>query len=158
LDSKRLNTWITVGANVAVLIGIVFLIIEIRQSNRIAMAATEISVRESFGSSNETVYTNPEFAALLAKARKADAAFTDAEQEMLDYWVARMMNIWMQIDRAYTHEMVVRESLDMAIEDMKWTIDTYPALRSNFEDWPNYYPSSNRTALMQELAQHLDGE
>ena len=158
MDSNKLNKWLAVGANIGVLAGLVFLALEIRQSNRIAIATTEITVRESFGSSNETVYTNPEFAALLAKARKADAAFSDAEHEMLDYFISRMMNIWIQIDRAYANGMVSKTTLGVAIEDMKWTIDTYPSLRSMFDEWADTYPSSSETELARELVQYLEEE
>ncbi len=124
MDSNRLNTWLTVGANIGVLAGLIFLALEIGQSNRIAIATTEITVRESYGSANVSIYTSPDISALLAKARIADAEFSDAEQEMLGYLAARWTNTWRGIEEAYGNEMVSKATFDTAIEDMKWTIDT----------------------------------
>ena len=152
---KRRDAIETVGI-VAIIASLLFLAFEIRQTNRIAIATTEITVREAFGSSNETVYTNPETAALLAKARSADAEFSDAEREMLDYFVARLTNIWEGIEEAYANEMVSRVTFDKAIEDMKWHIDTYPGMRSFFEDWVEVYPSSAETELIREMIRYLE--
>lgn len=158
MDSDRLNRWLYLGANVGVLVGLIFLALEIRQANRIAIAATEITVREGFGSLNETIYTNPETAALLAKARTAGAEFSDVEREMLDAFTARLTNIWRGIEEAYGNEMVSRATFDMAIADMKWTIDTYPSMRSFFEDWIEIYPSMAESELARETIQHLEEE
>ncbi len=38
MDFDRLNRWLTLGANIGVLIGIVFLAVEIRQSTKVARA------------------------------------------------------------------------------------------------------------------------
>ena len=156
MDSDRINRWLFLGANVGVLVGLIFLALEIQQANRIAIATTEITVRESWGSLNETIYTNPETAALLAKARIADAEFSDAEREMLDAYVSRLTNTWDGIQEAYANEMVSRVTFDTAIEDMKWTIDTYPGMRSFFEDSVETYPSSAETELTREMIRYLE--
>ena len=54
-------------ANLGVIAGILFLAYEIRLSNQIAVATTEIALRESYGSGNETVYGNPAIAEILFK-------------------------------------------------------------------------------------------
>lgn len=156
MSTSKFNERLQILASLSVLAGLVFLALEIRQANRIAIATTEITVRESFASSNESVYTNPEIAALLAKARHADAMFTEAEHEMLDYWLGRMTNIWIQIDRAYSNGMVSEATLDVAIDDMKWTSQAYPALRSKIEDWANTYTSNSDTRMYQEIQRILD--
>lgn len=155
MGTSRVNEWLQILASLGVLAGLVFLAVEIQQSNRIAIASTEITLRESWGSSNETVYTNPVTAALLAKARHADADFSDAELEMLAYFLGRIMNIWRGVDKAYAQEMVTRDTFNTAIEHMKWTIDTYPGMRPQFEDHVNAYPSMADSELARELMQYL---
>ncbi len=156
MGTSRLSEWLQILASLGVLVGLIFLALEIQQANRIAIATTEITVREAWGSSNETVYTNPETAALLAKARSADAEFSDAEREMLDYFVARLTNIWDGIEEAYANEMVSRVTFDNAIADMKWTINAYPSMRSFFEDWVEIYPSSSESELAREMIRYLE--
>ena len=106
MNADRVNRWLTLGANIGVLIGLIILALEIQQANRIAITSTELTVREAWGSVNETIYTNPQTSALLAKARFADAEFSDAEREMLVAFTARMMNIWEGIEEAYDNEMI----------------------------------------------------
>lgn len=156
VNTSKVNEWLHIVGNLGVLGGLVFLALEIRQTNRIAIATAEITVRESFASSNESVYANPEIAALLARARQADAEFSDTELVMLDYWLSRMTNIWIQIDRAYSNGMVSEATFAVAIADMKWTIDEYPALRSYVEEWADTYHSNSDTRLYQAVKQHLD--
>ena len=156
MGTSRLSEWLQILASLGVLVGLIFLALEIQQANRIAIATTEITVRESYGSFNETIYTNPETAALLAKARIADAEFSDAEREMLDAFTARLMNTWEGIEEAYAKEMVSRVTFDTAIEDMKWTIDTYPSMRSFFEGQVETYPSSAETELTREMIRYLE--
>ena len=156
MDSNRLNRWLSLGANVGVLVGLIILALEIQQANRIAIATTEITVREAWGSVNETIYTNPETVALLAKARIADAEFSAAEREMLGAFAARMMNIWHGIEQAYANEMVSRATFDTAIEDMKWHIDTYPGMRSLFEAHVETFPAESETELVREIIQYLE--
>ena len=153
--TSSLNDRLQILASLAVLIGLIFVALEIRQSNHIAIATTEISVRDAYGSSNETVYSNPEFAALLAKARDSEAKFSDAEQEMLEYWLARMLNIWISSEKAYNNEMISKETFDLAMDDMKWTIDTYPSLRPSLQTWSDDYPTSAKTELGREMMRYL---
>jgi hypothetical protein len=64
---KRIDTGktLTVLANFGVIVGIVFLAFEIRQSNLIAIATAEIAARESYAALNESVYGNAEIAEIL---------------------------------------------------------------------------------------------
>lgn len=41
MDSDRLNRWLTLGANLGVLAGLALLVVEIRQSNQLALAQIE---------------------------------------------------------------------------------------------------------------------
>jgi len=67
MEIDRLNRWLTFLANIGVIAGLVFLVLEIQQSNRIAVAATEIEVRNSFSSINASIYTDPELSRLMVR-------------------------------------------------------------------------------------------
>ncbi len=156
MGTSRLNEWLQILATLGVLVGIIFLALEIQQANRIAIATTEITVREAWGSVNETINSNLQTSELLAKARIADVEFSDAEREMLDAFTARLTNTWDGIEEAYANEMVSRVTFDTAIEDMKWHIDTYPSMRSFFEAQIETYPSSAETELNREMIRYLE--
>ncbi len=134
MDTDRLNKWLSLVANLGVIAGIVFLAYEIRLSNQIALATTELTLRESYGSANESVYENPAIAEVLHKARNTDSEFSGAESQMAEYYIARMFNTWVGIELAYDNGMASRETLEAAFADMRWTYDYYPALRHAWRD------------------------
>ena len=67
MDSDRLNRWMTLGANIGVLAGIIFLAFELQQNT----VATQLEAASNFqGSVTELemlIAGNPEFAELLRK-------------------------------------------------------------------------------------------
>lgn len=111
------------------LVGIIFLALEIRQSNRIAIAATEISVRDQYKAINELVVANDAVAELIAKAHDANAEFSDAEIEKLYGFLYAHINTWMSIEIAYSNGMLPRETFDLALEDVRGVLNDYPALK-----------------------------
>ena len=101
MDMDRANRWLTFGANIGVIVGILFLAVEIRQSNRIAIASTEIDVRNSFASSNRSLYSDSDFAELIVKISDVDAQLTPAEEWRVYQYVLEGVNTWLAIETAY---------------------------------------------------------
>jgi len=156
MDAEKLNKWLGLIANLGVIVGIAFLVLEIRQSNRIAIASNEIAVRQGWAGINEAIVSNMQLAELLAKARSPDAEFTQPQVEVIDAYVARQFNDWIAIEKAYENEMVSAATLNTAKEDIKWAIDTYPAFRSFYRLHIDTYPSESETAIYKAAAQHLE--
>ncbi len=48
MDTDRLNRWLTLGANVGVLIGIVWLVVEVRQNNENLIAQSQATYHASW--------------------------------------------------------------------------------------------------------------
>jgi hypothetical protein len=129
LDANSVNKWLTLLANIGVLVGIMFLALEIQQSNRIALATTEISVRSQYKTNNELILANDVVAELLVKAYDANAEFSDAEIEKLyAFWFAHV-NTWMSIEIAYKNGMLPRTTFEFALEDVRSLLLGYPALQ-----------------------------
>ncbi len=87
MDSDRLNKWLTLGANLGVLVGIIFLAVELRQNNE--NLATEVRATHFFGITDtwRMVAENPELAAAISKDFEKEE-LTSAEQSQLQaYWV-----------------------------------------------------------------------
>ena len=156
MDAEKLNKWLGLIANLGVIVGIAFLVLEIRQSNRIAIASNEIAVLKGWAGINEAIVSNMQLAELLAKARSPDAEFTQPQVEVIDAYVARQFNDWIAIEKAYENEMVSAATLNTAKEDIKWAIDTYPAFRSFYRLHIDAYPSESETAIYKAAAQHLE--
>ncbi len=134
MNVDKINKWLTLVANFGVIAGIVFLAYEVRQSTLVAIASNDIELRGSFASANESIYGNPEMAELLFKARDPGAQFNGVEREMLGYYVGRMFNTWGAIERAHRTGLTSTDALEGAIDDLRWTVETYPALRYSIKD------------------------
>ncbi len=130
--------------------------ISIRQSNLIAIATAEIAIRESYAALNESVYGNTEIAEILFKARNSDAVFSGPQIEKVGSYIARLFNIWNAIERAYVNGMVSESTLDVAKEDIKFAIDTYPSLRPYFQDNVETYSSDEESEIVKAMVRALE--
>jgi hypothetical protein len=141
LNSENVNKWLTLLANTGVLIGIMFLAFEIRQSNRIAIASTEISIREQFKTTNELVLANDAVAVLLVKATDANAEFSDVEKEKLSSYLYAHINTWMGMEIAYANGMLTRATFETALDDVRGVLGVYPAMKPIAQEIMGLYTS-----------------
>jgi cytochrome bd-type quinol oxidase subunit 2 len=156
LNSENLNKWITLLANIGVLVGLVFLAVEVRQSNRIAIAATEMSVRDKFISLNENVLSNDSVAALLAKATDANAEFSDLEDQKLYAYLYAFINTWISIEMAYTNGVVPQKTFDIVEEDIRNMLSDYPALGRFMGTAVGAFPSVADSHVYMAMKQALE--
>jgi hypothetical protein len=159
LHTERINKWLTLLANFGVLVGIIFLAIEVRQSNRIAIATTEISVRDQYRSNNELVLANDAVAELLVKAADANAEFSAVETEKLYAYLYVYINTWKGIEIAYENGMLPLSTFDVALDDVRNVLQDYPALRPLAREFMVYYPSeadSNVNKVMREELEDIE--
>ena len=127
-------------ANVGVIIGLVFLALEIRQANRIATAATEVEIRSLFSGLNETMYAVPGLDELLVKAQNRKAEFTPAERVRAMGFVLRLTNVWQAVEVAYDSDILPSDTFTVVEDDIRTVVTIYPALaplfRRNIESYP----------------------
>ena len=73
MDLDRINQWLNLGASIGVIIGLIFLIIGLNQSNRIASYAAEHSRRNQFIELNTIRIENSD---VYAKLQSGDVDLT----------------------------------------------------------------------------------
>ena len=156
MDTKHLNNWLTLAANLGVIAGIFFLAFEIQQSNRIALVANETDIRQSYADHLETVFTNRESAELLARASQPGAEFDDAEMEMLSAYVFTFLNIWAAVEIGHDNGMLPRQTYDDIEDDIQANIKYYPAMHSIFRNAMSDYPSSKDSEVYRMINEALD--
>ena len=69
MDSDRLNRWLTLGANLGVLIGLALLVVEIRQGNQLALAKIEQTRSDSLLSWRREWVTNEQIMEMIVARR-----------------------------------------------------------------------------------------
>jgi hypothetical protein len=87
LDSDKLNRWLTLGANLGVVVGLVFLAIEIRQNNE--NLATDVRATAFFGMAEtwSMVAENPELSGAIVKDMEDGELTPSEENQLFAYWV-----------------------------------------------------------------------
>ena len=72
MDSDRLNRWMTLGANIGVLAGIIFLAFELQQNTVATQLEAASNFQDSFSEIELFIAGSPEFAELLRKGREGE--------------------------------------------------------------------------------------
>jgi hypothetical protein len=155
MEMDHTNRWLTLAANVGVIAGILFLAFEIQQSNRIAIASTEMDVRNSFAEINESIYSNAEFAEIIVRISDADADLTPVEEFRIYGFVLRLVNTWLAIETAYANGMVPQETYGAVENDMRHFMVNYPGTRPFFRRAFETYPALSRTDVFRTVERLL---
>ncbi len=156
MDMDRANRWFTFGANIGVIAGILFLAVEIRQSNHIAIASTEIAVRTSLASTNESLYLDSDFAELIVKIGDVDAELTPAEEWRVYQYIVQGLNIWLAIETAYANGMLPQETYGVIEDDMRLDMKNFPKTIPIYRQAFENYPSLSTTDVFRLLERLLE--
>jgi hypothetical protein len=155
LNAEYVNKWLTLLANIGVLVGIIFLVAEIQQSNRIAIATTEISVRGQWVLHNEYILTNHAVTELLVNAADPDAKFSAVEVEKLNAFLYVNLNTWSATEIAYTQGMLPRATFELTLSDIREVLQDNPAwhplVQETIDAYPSVADSHVYTAMRQAL-------
>ncbi len=156
MDMNRANRWLMLGANVGVIAGILFLAVEIQQANRIAIASTEIDVRNSLAGINESIYSNPEIAELIVRSANSDAEVTAVEDFRLYVLILRLLNTWLAVETAYENGMVPPETYAGVENDIFVFIDADPRTSLSFRRAIEKYQELSNTGIFQTVKRLLE--
>ena len=91
----RLNRWLTLGANIGVLAGLIMLIVEVRQNAALTRAAME-QQKNALLAEIELNIVKPELSEVWVKSVRHPEALTDAELRTMDGILAALMLQWEQ--------------------------------------------------------------
>ena len=130
---SSLNEWLSLTANIGVLVGLVFLIVEINQSNRIAIATVEGETRSMSLDANTSIAEDPAIAAVLAKLR-SDEELTPTETEQLYYFTLARMNIWSTAQAAFNNGLMTEANYERYMRTPGLLFDRYPRIIPFFNE------------------------
>ena len=148
---SSLNEWLTFGANFGVLIGLIFLIVELDQSNRVAVYTAESSRRSQYNEANEFFVEKSEIA---AKLRSTNPVLSDSESVEAYHIALIFINNWIDAEFAYQNELVSEATFEESLTDIRVTLGRYPGLISQFEEaFDNYGTDLSTLRNMQTLVE-----
>jgi hypothetical protein len=99
MDSDKLNRWVSLGANIGVFIGLIFLVVELKQTNDLAEASAYRARGDEIQSALQSVALSADVAEILVKvdAEGVDAlSAVEARGKLAE--AARRHHLWIELD------------------------------------------------------------
>ena len=140
-----------IGGALVVIITHAYLARQIRQSNQIATAQTEISVRNSLNQINDAMFTDTGAAELLIKASDPGVELSDVESLKLYHMVMRGLNQWWAIETAYKNNMVPSETYGIIFDDIQAFLEGFPGVRPICRQAIDNYPAMAATGVFTHM-------
>ena len=125
MNFDRLNQWLNFVASTGVIVGLVFLVVEVNQSNRIASYAAEHSLRNQWVELNTVFIENSD---VFAKLQSADVELSPSEQVQAVMIARQMINTWKDAESAYNYGLLSDQSFDTTLKDISVVIEEIPGL------------------------------
>ena len=100
MNSDRLNHWLTLGANIGVLAGIIFLVFELQQNTVATQLEAASTFQNTFSEIELFIAGSPEFSELLHKGREGEE-IAPANQIRLSVFYGNVLFSWQFIHFQY---------------------------------------------------------
>ena len=127
MDSKRVDRWMTLGANIAVLIGIVLIIVELRQNHELMRAATRNEISQSELALLGSMASNPELVETMLRAGRGED-LTDAERFLVTVQSEAVFRVWQNVHYQGRNGLYDRDEFQSHIATMRAVLSHSPWL------------------------------
>ncbi len=149
--------YLELGGITAVIISLLFVALEIRQSNRIALSQSETDFRSRVIEIQSRVIENDDIAAALVKMRSEDAQLTPEENEKIYAWAISLQTNWKSVSAAFEHGLVSQSTMNTILEAPTVNISKYPGLKPYFRQISEEYNfRENPTNVWQAIFREID--
>ena len=145
MKAERLDKYLAISANLGVLIGILFLIAEISQANRIALNETESNLNNAGATLSANVRGSTE---LMVKLMDKSSVLTVEEEIQAEQFASEYMAVWGSAYNAYRNELIADYLFEINMISMEQNLTKYPGLAVSLSDlyglrWAGLMPGEN---------------
>ncbi len=142
----------------AVVLSLLLVAYEVRQSNRIAQATTTYEIGRDINQFNELGYSDPGFAELLLKLRDLEFQPSGVEALQINLLARRFINIWTTQETAYANGLLTEAQFSATQTDVVTVMQAFPVLNRYWDSAFREQPALKRSAVLQPIvnAQSLD--
>ena len=116
----------------AVVLSLLLVAYEVRQSNRIAQATTTYEIGRDVNQFNELGYSDPQFAEFLVKLRDSDFKPSNVEAMQIRLLAHRFINLWTTQERAHLNGLLTDAQFAATQADVITVMKAFPVLN---EQW-----------------------
>ena len=133
---------------VAVLVTLIYLAVQMRQSTRQGAAGLTYMLSSEFQRMNETTLTNPEHAELLLKLAN-DEQLSPVEEVRASAHANRLTNQWLRGQVAFSLGLIQNDYFSALQADVQRTVSERPTLRRLIEDILTHYPGTKTMKIFE---------
>ena len=102
MESDKINRWLTLGANIGVLIGIILVVVELDQNREMVQAQTRNDISQQLTNRLLTMASNAQLASVKRRAEAGEELTVDEEHQYYLSFVANMRD-WENMHYQYRH-------------------------------------------------------
>ena len=143
----RLNKWLTLGANVGVVLGLVLVFVEVRQNAELTRTQMEQQMNDMLANIELSI-AEPQMAAVWVKSVREPDALADSEIRMLDAHLTSILLEWDYLIQMETSGLVSRDRVRRHVAN---TAPAYFGSRFAKNWWQTQLPGWQGT-IMEEVA------
>ena len=150
-DLASANSWLALTANVGVLVGLIFLAVEVRHAGNATELQTIDSVSEGWFRLNELLVSDPELARIVVLGLEYPEALTDVESIQFSMHMTMFSNQFARIAKHYELGLIPEQEYQNASYELASFYST-PGGKVIIENTPAYF----KEGFEQFLAQYAD--
>jgi hypothetical protein len=142
-----------------VVLSLMFVAFEIRQSNKIATVSNVNEIYARFTAVNGALMSDPELARLVLKASEAEELSDLTKSEILRYysWIQFLTNIWLSANIAYDNGQLAEPTYNALFDDASYNLQvTGPAGRRIWKKYINTFPALSDMAIIIFIKSELE--
>ena len=125
-----------IGGAIAVLLTLLYLATQIRQTNQMSRFNTTREVMGQFDDLNRLYATDPSIRAVLLK----EDARSRQEDEQLYTFTLMYCNAWATAQIAFDQGQIYKPLFDSVLKDVEVEINRWPSIREPIDRWLSNYP------------------
>ena len=154
--TKRRKEIIEATGLAAIVASLLFLAFEIQQSNRIAIASTEIGIRNGYSEFNRGIHSNSDLTELLSKATEPSVEWSPEEELKVLMAVTDLMNVWLSVETACVNGLAEDVTCAELGDDIRAFIALFPGTRMLWSFFLEGYPSLAGTEVHSTIREALE--
>lgn len=138
MKTEKLNSWLTLGANVGVLIGLILLVFELRQNSDLMRAQMSQSRSETSRSGLQAAYNSEYIPAVMIKVRNQEGLTSEEDFRYRLYLRSihrNQENILWQVNQGlmpYDTPRIMRETLQTLLDDSAYTLAVWDETKQDY--------------------------
>lgn len=149
--SDRIKTWIEVSGFIAIIVSLLLVAYEVRQSNRIAHATITYELGRDVNDFNQLGYSDQAFANLLLLLSSEQSEYSDVQRLQIRLLANRFVNLWTVQEEAFRNGLFTREQIEVTKRDVVTVMTAFPGLHSPWKDVLESQPSLKQSDVLEPL-------